>query len=206
MLMLPSIALVALRQDLKDTNGKTYAQILAMGRSRWHDFFVGKDGGSTAAESSAEGIYGDALAWRNGKLLKGHPSPLRKALQAFKNDAIDAGTAVTGGGTMWNITAGSLYADAEQTLYAVLTHSGRAPHRKVSDAQRAVATLRHSVMGIGTDDKENRKQGLAAMDRLDADLLQAVALAAKLPRRDSDEVLEFCRSTAAGVNEQASPK
>ncbi len=201
MILLPCAVLPTLHQSLENTKGKTNAQILAMGRSRWHDFYVGKESSSTASESSAEGLYGDALAWRNDRLLKGHSSPLRKALQAFKNDAIDAGSAITGGGTMWNITAGSLYADAEGTLYEVLTHSGHAPHRRVSDVSRAIASLRKGVSAIESSRPEDRKHGAAAVGRLEGDLRTVAALAAALSRRDSDDVLEFCRSTTAAMTQ-----
>ena len=201
---LACLALAVLAQDRTETLGKSNAQILAMGRTRWHDAFVGKEGGSTMGEAGAESLYGDALAWRNDRLLKGRKSPLRAHLQSFKNDAAGAGEAITGGGTMWNIVAASLYADAEETLHRVLTHTGRAPRRVVSDVDRGLGRLSRALAAI--KEPKDRKRGAEAMADLQRDFRAVVAEARRLPRRDSDTVLEFCRKTLDGVASQSAPR
>ena len=190
---------LALAQDRTETLGKSHAQILAMGRTRWRDAFVGKFGGSTAGEAGAESLYGDALAWRNDRLLKGRKSPLRDRLQAFKNDAVGVGEAITGGGTMWNIIAASFYADAEETFYRVLTHTGRAPKRVVSDVDKGLGRLGRALAAVG--DPKYRKQGAESMADLQKEFRALVAAARRLPRRDSDTVLEFCRKTLEAIDE-----
>lgn len=201
--MLPLLVILAL-QNREDTLGRSNAQILAMGRKRWYAFFTGKQGESTMAMAGAEGLYADALASRTDRLLKGRKSALRADLRDFSNDAQGVGAAITGGGTMWNITAAGLYADTEEAFYAVLVHSGHAPRRVVSDVVKAMRPLRKGLDAV--DDPKYRKEGAAALTRLVADLKRVVADAKPLARRDLDTVLEFCRSTVAGVAEQADPK
>ena len=202
--MLPFIAILAFAQNREDTLGKSNAQILALGRKRWYAFYTAKQGESTMAMAGAEGLYGDALAWRTDRLLKGRKSALRTHMRDFSNDAQAVGSAITGGGTMWNITAAGLYADTEEAFYAVLVHSRHAPKRVVSDVAKAMRPLQKSLSAV--DDPKYRKEGDAVLTRLMADLKRVVADAKPLSRRDSDTVLEFCRSTVAGVADQADPK
>ena len=188
------VFLTLLAQDKTATYGRSNAQILAMGRKRWYDLYTTKGGGeSTASMSSAEAIYGEALAWRNDKFGKAKIGRLRKLLLDTKNDAVGVGTAITGGGTMWNIINASLYADAEETLYAVLAKKGKAPKRRVSDVEKAYTQLRTAFRKSSDSGlPEFRKEGPAALVRLRRDLDGVIAEATRQPRKGSDALLDFC--------------
>ena len=142
--------------------------------------------------SSAEALYGEALAWRNDKFGKARIGRLRKLLQDTKNDATGVGYAITGGGTMWNVIGASLYADAEETLYAVLSKKGKAPKRRVSDVEKAYARLRAAFRKSDSGLPEFKKEGPAALVRLRRDLDGVIAEATRQPRKGSDALLDFC--------------
>ena len=72
------IVAAALQKDRTETLGLSYAQILALGPSRWEALVLKRRGDSTAATASGFSTYGDALRWRNDRLLKGRPFPLRR--------------------------------------------------------------------------------------------------------------------------------
>ncbi len=196
-----AVFLILLAQDKTATYGKSNAQILAMGRSRWYDFYTTKGGGeSTASMSSAEALYGEALAWRNDKFGKARIGRLRRLLQDTKSDAVSVGSAITGGGTMWNVIGAGLYADAEQTLYAILSKTGNAPKRRVSDVEKSYTRLRAAFRKSGSGTlPEFRKDGPAALVRLRRDLDGVIAEATRQPRKGSDALLDFCiKSMDAG--------
>jgi hypothetical protein len=188
-----SLALLScLAQDKTVTHGKSNAQILAMGREGWSDFFCqAEGGGSTVALSGAESLYADALGWRNDKLGKAKVMPLRRLLRDVGNHAVEVGTAVTGGGTMWNIIANSLDANAEETIYTVLTLKGSPKKRVVSDLEKAYRRLSADV---GKTDyvPELTKIGRASLPLLRRDLDQVLGEARKRPRKASDALLDFC--------------
>ena len=188
--MIPFAFALLLVQDKTETKGKSYAEILAMGRAKWHDLYVGKDGGVTAAETGAEGLYGDAVAWRIDRLNDPRAPRLLKVLQNVSNDAVGVGSAITGGGTMWSIVGASLYADLQTTRYAVLTGKGNAPKHVVSEVDRAYYRL-EVHFGKSGPEPEFEKKGRAALDDLRRDLDALVREARRLPRRGSDSLLDF---------------
>lgn len=178
-------------QDLEATLGKTNAQIIAMGRSKWYGFYTGKMGDSTVGMTSAESLYGDALAWRNNRLGDPRTRRLRKVLRDVKDDAVGVGYAITGGGTMWNITSSSLYADAEETLYAVLTKRGQAPKRVVSDATKALDRVALAYAKTKGEPWHSAEGGLI-LTHLRKDVTVLIGEAKRLPRSGSDALLGFC--------------
>ena len=202
MLLLSTLIVAAtLQKDRTETLGLSYAQILALGPSRWEALVLKRRGDSTAATASGFSIYGDALRWRNDRLLKGRPFPLRRHLEAFSVQAQEVGNTATGGGTIWAIFAGQCDRDLEETVHTILTHAYRGPKRVVSDASAAVEKLaRISTKAKGKD----RADGDRAMAEVRRALTAVVADARRLSRRDSDAALEFCRRTALDVVAQAS--
>lgn len=197
------LAVATLQKDRTATLGYSYAQILAMGPKRWEATVLKKQGDSTLATGSGFSVYGDALAWRNDRLLKGRPFPLRRHLQAFSIQAQEVGNAATGGGTIWNIFAGQSYRDMEATIHTILTHSYRGPHRVVSDVTRAIDRLGGVALQAQGKDRTDAGKAMVAIRR---DLAAVVSDARKLPRQDSDAALEFCRETALAVVAQAEPQ
>ncbi len=193
MILSCALALVLVQQD-EPPFGKTNAQILAMGRTKWYDFATRRDGGeSTAGMTGAIGSYGDALAWRNDRIKpKARVVRLRKVLQDTKNDAIAVGSAITGGGTLWNIVSVNLYADAEETLYAVLTKTGKAPARRVSDVTKALGGL-SAAFEASKKESGSKPEGDQYLVALRKDVAAVAAEAKKLPRRASDAMLDFAK-------------
>ena len=194
--MLALVAASLLAQTRADTFGRSNAQILAMGRKDWFVFYSKRHGGTTAAMVAATGLYGDALAARNDR-LGARRDPLRTHLRAFADDAQAVGAALSGGGTIWTVTAAELYADMEEALYRVLTHSGHGPRRLASDVTRVVEVLQAHTMRI--ESPKDRATARRLMAALDADLRRAILDARRWPRRDSDTILEFLRATAVEI-------
>lgn len=197
------LALATLQKDRTETLGYSYAQILAMGPSRWETLVLKKAGDSTAATASGFSVYGDALAWRNDRLLKGRPFPLRRQLESFAIQAQEVGNTATGGGTIWQIFAGQIHRDQETAIYRILTHSYRGPHRVVSDVTRAVNWLGGVAKRAEGRDRADADKAMLAIR---GDLKAIAASARSLPRRDSDAALEFCLRTALAVIVQSKPQ
>lgn len=205
MIVLSAVLVAAtLQADRTQTLGYSYAQILQMGERRWTDLYAKKKGDSTLATSSGFSIYGAALGWRNDRLAKGRPLPLRDRLQGFTDHAQAVGAVASGNGTIWTIFAGQGYRDTEATLYQVLTHSYRGPKRVVSDVERAIDRL--ARVAARAESPKDRAEARQEVDEVREELRGLILAARRLPRRDSDAILEFCRSTAVNVAEQATPQ
>ncbi|GEM_PF-4728972 len=194
---------VTIQTDKATSFGYSYAQILAMGPKRWEDLVLKKNGDSTLATGSGFTVYGEALAWRNDRLLKGRPFPLRRHLESFSINAQDVGNTATGGGTIWHIFAGQSYRDMETTIHTILTHSYRGPKRVVSDVTRAIEGLSRVAERAEGKDRIDAQKAMGGIRR---DLAAIVADARTLPRRDSDAALKFCRQTVRAVIAQAEPQ
>lgn len=109
----------------EDRYGKTIDEVIAMGHTKWHDWYTdeSRGGGSTAGESFAEMIYADCLKFKNESWLKLVRSPTAALLvsidplfEAALIDAVEAGKALTGGGTMWNIIGASAQVSRQETV------------------------------------------------------------------------------------------
>lgn len=210
--MLPALALLAatLAQDLRDTEGKTNAQILAMGHDAWTRFYLKRVGETTMGMAYAEKGWSDALGARNERLLRGRKDAktlgaVRKALQAFTNDAVEAGKLGTGGGSMWYGVANAYQSDLETAVYRMMVPGRPAPHRVTSDVARELAALRRGLAAPDLLPEDRPKVG-PAMARLEGDWKAVSALASTLDRRRSDLALEFCRATLRDARETVAPK
>jgi len=199
MVLLSAVALLFVPQDLKETHGKTNAQILAMGRKNWGDFYTEKEGGAvTITISDSEMLYADALGSRNDRYGKAKIGRLRKLLQDTARDASEVGRAITGGGTMWTIVGASLMTDGEETLYAVLSGKGKTPKHVVSDVNKAYEKIRRELQSSELP-AETKKQGQESLKALRRDFNGLIAEAARRPRKPSDAILDFCVKTVAAV-------
>lgn len=186
--------------------GLTDRQILALGQQGFVDKYSLKFGSSTAAMVDAFEIYGGAVKRLNDQVfLRKSPETLklvgslRVRLGRFRNELCDVGRALTGGGTMWNITYSETRADVEEML---AIKSGvikkTPPKRVVSDVTRALDSLAKAAKNLH-DDVESMKESGGGMAEIEsslkvarAEFAEIVKLAAKLPRRESDAILEFC--------------
>jgi len=198
------LAALGAAQDLKDTYGKTNAQILAMGYDKWYAFYTKADGGeSTASMSHAAYTYSEALAWRNDKLIAKLPKQgqtkvksLRDLLHKFDEKILQTGMALTGGGTMWHIIGADAQVNLEEALYGVLGGKVKAaPAMVVSKATKALDGLTKAVAATKDSDYfgEFKKTDTLKLCEDAKDILkQIVAIAAGLDRKGSDHVLNFC--------------
>jgi hypothetical protein len=205
-----TMATSAVAQDRKDTFGKSNDQILSMGFDAWFKFYTTKEGNSNFGMAQASGLYADALAARNDRLLRGLPSArrrqiteLRALFKAFVNHAVEAGSATTGGGTMWNPVSTGLHKDAEEAVYGLLARRRpRTPSRVVSDVTRELEKQRQLMerqMRSNDIEAAGRTQGREAMDDLNRTYRSIVTRAKGLSRAESDLVLNFCLGTLKGL-------
>jgi hypothetical protein len=190
--------------DQPDTFGKTDAEILAMGRSAWFDYYTAPErgGDSTAGMTQAYGLYADAAGRRNDALpQQHHAAELRKLLDDFGEQSIDLASNFTGGGTMWIPEYAAADCDVEDALYALLGGGAApAPATTTGQVQRDFAKLEHAIR----DEQANRDaapyfkygEARASLAALRADFKRIAALAATLDRAGSDQVLAFCHTWA----------
>lgn len=144
------------------TYGKTNAQILAMGRQKWFDFYTSKAGQSTLDMSNAERLYGAALKERNDTLLRKQTktrqeavASIRKSGTAFGYGMVTVGFAYTGGGTIWNPIIAGVSADVEEALYDILA---RKPLSKEQRKAPTLAALQKEVDQVGARLVKDRKK------------------------------------------------
>jgi hypothetical protein len=205
-----AMATSAVAQDRKETFGKSNEQILSMGFDAWYKFYTAKEGHSNFGMAQAPGLYADALAARNDRLLRRQSSArrrqvteLRTLFKAFGNRAIEAGSSTTGGGTMWNPVSSSFYKDVEETIYGLVgPRRPRTPSRVVSDVTREIEQQRQLMeRQFRSNDIEpaGRTRGREAMADLNRTYRSIVTRAQGLPRRDSDLVLNFCLGIVKGL-------
>jgi hypothetical protein len=190
--------------------GKSEAQMLEMGREKWFDFYCSQAGHSTAAMADAERYYAQALRNRNAKLIANRPTvqkqrieALRKHMETFAFHMVDVGRSFSGGGTIWvNIAAGAPV-DIEEVVYGLMGGKvGPAPKRVVSDVTKRLDAV--SVqMNVYKSDLEDFKDSGMGYNFAKSALLKARQefekirqIAAKLERRHSDFVLEYCADWA----------
>lgn len=204
--LLVLIALVASLchgQDLKETHGKTNAQILAMGYDKWYGFYTRIEGESTLGMSSAAILYAGALAWRNDEIIakqgpvkQSQSKRLRELFDKFSDDMNDVGRALTGGGTIWTTIGASAQVDVEETLYALL--GGRmkaAPALFTSKVNKELDLLGKDVdaMDESLVPAGFKKSDVIAQVAHAKDLFKEIVKFAKYrSRADSDRILSFC--------------
>ncbi len=193
----------AMAQDLKETYGKTNAQILAMGYDKWYAFFTGKEGETTQGMARSGYFYAEALAWRNKGLMtklsatvRGRYQKLETSLKSFGLSVIEVQRALSGGGTLWQLTHSTDAVDVQETMYALL--SGKAKPSKpmvVSQVKKELDALGKEVDSAPeTTWQYEFKKPAAQADwkKAVAAYGQIVALAKGLDRKKSDHTLSYC--------------
>jgi hypothetical protein len=133
--------------------GKTPEQIVAMGRTKWHELYGKKRGFSTVDMVECEGLYGDALKNLNDRALRKLPEMRRKWLTGMRKVATDyaysahsVGYFMTGGGTMWNLIDSSIYPDVEEVISACIK-GGRVPAIKFASFESMYKKIEDKVAG-----------------------------------------------------------
>jgi hypothetical protein len=137
-------------QDSQNTFGKTEKEIIAMGETAWHDFYVKQTADSTADESNAYGIYATVMQKRNDQLIaqthNKQAAKIRKYLTDGGNDLTDLGSNISEGGTIWNIIDANMAADIEDAINGYLEKKP-APkeHYVVSDVEKQFSVLAKKI-------------------------------------------------------------
>jgi len=210
------IALVAAlgsAQDLKETHGKTNAQIIAMGYDKWYGFYTKLEGESTMGMSSAAVLYASALAWQNdGIIAKQAPvkqsqsKKLRELFGKFADDMANLGKTFTGGGTMWTVIGAGFQVDVEETLYALLGgHAKAAPHLVVSKVDKELESVRKELVGMGDKDfygVYTRDEAMKSLSDAKQVYQELVKFAKYRSRADSDRILGFCLDRVNDARQQ----
>lgn len=209
--MLTTASLLVLALSGQSTLGKTDSEIIKMGRSAWYDYYVSKEGESTADSCNAEQVFGEVLKRRNDRLLQGAPAKralitkVRTDLKTFQSAIYDVGYALSGGGTMWNVVYSGVLADTEEAVGHLLgPRDPQVKPRKTSQVRQALAALATRVerekvsieaMPSGGGMRAART-GLAAANR---SLDRLISTAAKRPRTESDAILSCCMEAVETV-------
>jgi hypothetical protein len=124
---------------------------------------------------------------------------LRTRLANFRNEMCDIGSAVTGGGTLWNITYAESTADVEDmfTLWTGVRNT-KPKARVVSDVTKAMLVVENKAKEIADSINElsfsggGMKEVNSSLKAARAEFAEIVKLAAKRSRRESDAVLGYC--------------
>lgn len=188
--------------------GKTDAQILALGYDAWMGLHGERMGDTTPAIAEGMKVYRTALRRRNdtrGSSLtperREQIGRLRPLMEAYILDLAKLGSLHTDGGTIWVLHHGSSAIAIEETLYPLV--GGRhpaVPARTTGAVGRALARLRaHSDTTL----RGRAPSVVADSRRLDQRLTEQsdalIRIAARLPRKDSDRVLDFCIMQIEGL-------
>ncbi len=188
--------------------GKTDAQILALGCDAWMGLHGERMGDTTPAIAEGMKVYRTALRRRNDtRVLSVRPERreqirrLRPLMEAYILDLVQLGSLHTDGGTIWVLHHGSSAIAMEETLHPLV--GGRhpaVPARTTGAVGRALARLRaHSDTTL----RGRASSVVADARRLKQRLTQQtdglIGIAARLPRMDSDRVLDFCITQIEGL-------
>jgi len=182
--------------------GKSEREIVAMGRNRWTDYHAERAGQTTVAMVEGQIVWYNALTSRNNELLaRRTPESRRKLLELdrwlekFRLASLQAGMAYSGGGTMWQIFGASALADRADLMHSLLTGTGTPgkPY-KVSEGSKAIGELRSLIQrarseGDSYRDLDEASRHAAKMGEI---YPRIVRIAATMPRKSSDLILEFC--------------
>lgn len=190
------------------TLGKTDAQILAMGKTKWLDYYAEKEGTSTADMCDANASYGAALKRRNDRLIAENLDgdwvsklrKLRKLLTSFGTSAIDLSYNRAGGGTMWNIFYSAIDTDVEEVVYGLLEQKGAKPKALVvSTVTKALDRLASENQILARDKTASYFKAAEArksVAEMRTQFQQILVIAKTTSRNDSDRILGFCRRYA----------
>jgi hypothetical protein len=206
------ISLTNLAFSADDTFGKTHADILKMGRTKWFEFYTGKAGESTLGMCEAERIYGDCLTERNDKLLNKLPAAKQKQMMklrelslSFGCSMINVGMVLSGGGTIWQPVEAGIMADFEEALYTLLTKPQTKATKPTSaeDVTRLLDKYRKEIVSrakeideINVGDDLTSKAGLKSLAQAEATFKKALALVAGFESKQKALVLRYFISQA----------
>lgn len=144
-----------LAQDYTDQDryGKTESEVLAMGHSKWAEWFTdsSRAGESTFGMADAERIYCVARTKKNREIIaslpdleKAHFEKVVTLMANLNKSAVFVGRGFTGGGSLWTILQPGMEATAAQALADVLT-STKAETAKQADVWAAVKVARKTL-------------------------------------------------------------
>ncbi len=213
------LALTCAVAQSDDQLGMSDDQIIKLGKQRWYEKFVAKNGESTAGMSEAHQIFARVLKRRNDRLAlkrsfaeRKRMHDLRVKLRAFGEKMLAAGEGMSGGGTMWIPVYSSNAADAEEALYAVISNSGTMSKTKETDVVDQLTALATKVdakkadfdsLGNENYSYESIKKNLAGAQN---EWNEVVAVSKELPAPAAAGVYAYCYDTIRTVREMGLPE
>lgn len=143
----------ALGFDPEDLHGQTPEQILAMGRKKWFDFAT-RANSSNQNMALAEQTWTWVVVQHCDERFRVDPSERRRDaswvhhwLQVYREEMMEVGSILSGGGSMWLLTSASTSADVAD-LYRALLEPARiplVPATTVQDVKREIGKIRATI-------------------------------------------------------------
>lgn len=189
-----------------ETFGKTANQIVALGRTKWFEFYTAKAGESTLSMASAERIFGESLRSLNNSRLRRANSAvqqitkkLRPLLTDLGGKMIQVASALSGGGTIWTPVRAGLLADVEEVIDFLLGNR-REKITSVTTAEisnqldHVVSQLKSNAASIDSMAVDSPKSSEAIKLVQDCrELVRQIAVIAKASSRaESSRILAYC--------------
>lgn len=188
--------------------GKTDRQILAMGRERFRDFYISKNGDNKESEWNADELFLRAMKLRNDGMLAGNRGAnvsrareIRPKLYALFVKMLEIGKSIQPGG-YWRGAEHDNGIQIETAVFAILM---RTPHPKIV----YVSAFEKCLPRIEQNMRESRKDnpeidpaafqiGIQQAKKMYAEIVRS---ARDLPTAGSSWVLGYCRDLAVWVGE-----
>lgn len=187
-----------------DRLDKSDAQIMAMGRLKWFEYYTQKQGDSNAAMRTAENTYGEVLKRANDRLIAKAQVRVRTDVKEARERLTRVGMLVleleecyNGGGTMYQVARATIQPDVEEIVSFMLTGTGkRAPLRTAAEVNKRLERFTQFVESNRQQfDRVGFEGGFAyAKPRLD-ELRRQVPAVIKMGQRKSaygKELLDYC--------------
>ncbi|MGE3125965.1 MAG: hypothetical protein AB7F50_06930 [Fimbriimonadaceae bacterium] len=175
----------------RDWLGMTPTQVERMGRAKFVDEFSTKHGSSTMAMCDAEGSYGEAVRALNQAWVKKHAPAnrelmerIRPLVERFKLLSCEVGSAISGGGTMWNPVYASILGDVEELTAELYGRRPLSPGEGQAAVWKLLATAEHYV-----------KQNAESLDEL--------YLPERQPSKDAIKALQGMRSLTFEIAQES---
>jgi len=177
--------------------GKTDAEILAMDREAWVDYYASHVSGSHASWTASYYIYAEVLRRRNDHLPpRNHSAEFESLLNDFGERAVSINDNLDGGGNIWANVYGRANCDAEQTVFGLLAGKTEPAHlHTVSQVRHQIRALEQRVDRERTRPRTtffNITTATTDLHFLRADWAKIQQLVSTLGRKDARLVLDFC--------------
>lgn len=151
--------------DPAENYGKTAGQVVAMGYEAWYDLVMEHDGPETTLSmSGANYSYGCALNDVNDDRLKLIPKErqkmileLRPKMLEFRNNCVELGIVMSGGGSLWTIVGSANLMQTEETVAELIKANPKAETKSQAKVWEILGTTEKHLVEM-KDEIEAAKQ------------------------------------------------